>query len=651
MEHVPFLADFVVILAAAVAVNLVSHRLRLPAVAGFLLTGMLIGPSGLALVSDRDTVQVFAEVGIVFLLFTVGLEFSLDRLREIRRPFFLGGPLQTLLTIGLVAALAASAAGGLRRAFFLGFLVALSSTAVVLRIYVDRQQLDAPHGRLVIGILLFQDFMIVPMILIVPLLGGAAVGSGAAIALRLAAGVVVVGAVFAVARYLMPRLLDRIVRTRVREVFVLGALGVCLAMALVTERLGFSLALGAFLAGIVLSESEYSHQLMAEMSPFRDVFLSLFFISVGMLLRLDFVAERAAVVLAICAGLVAVKALVAFAAVRLLRYPARTAAIVGLSLAQIGEFSFVLMRAGERAGLIAGDDVQYFLAASILSLLATPALVVLAPRLGAMLPGPAPAPRAPELEGHTVLVGFGVNGRNLARVLRETGTGYVVVELSGDAVRAARAAGEPVLYGDATRPEILRAAGVERARAVVFAISDLAAVRQAIRVARDLNPGIHILVRTRRIAEIDELYRCGADEVVAEEFETSIEVLNRVLRQYHVPRNVVEAQERVLRGERYEILRSPAASGRVPARVLELLAAGVTDVYFVAAGSPADGRSLRDLDLRGRGGATVIAVVRGERPLTNPAPDLTIEAGDSLVLVGSHAEIQRAFELMGGAPG
>ncbi|HZI63518.1 MAG TPA: NAD-binding protein, partial [Thermoanaerobaculia bacterium] len=236
-----------------------------------------------------------------------------------------------------------------------------------------------------------------------------------------------------------------------------------------------------------------------------------------------------------------------------------------------------------------------------------------------------------------------------ARVLRETGTGYIVVELSGEAVRAARAAGEPVLYGDATRPEILRAAGIERARVAVFAISDLAAVRQAIRVARDLNPGIHIIVRTRRIAEIDELYRCGAGEVVAEEFETSIEVLNRVLRQYHVPRNVVAAQERVLRGERYEILRSPAGSGKVPAKVLELLAAGVTDVYFVAAGSPAAGRSLGDLDLRGRGGASVLAVVRGEKPLTNPGPDLTVEAGDSLVLVGSHGEIQRAFDLLEGA--
>ena len=499
MEHVPFLADFVVILAAAIAVNLVSHRLRLPAVVGFLLTGLLIGPSGLALVADRATVQIFAEVGIVFLLFTVGLEFSPDRLREIRRPFFLGGPLQTLLTIGLVAALSAGAVGGLRRGFFLGFLVALSSTAVVLRIYADREQLDAPHGKLVIGILLFQDFLIVPMILVVPLLGGTAAGSGAAIALRLAIGVVVVGAVFAVARYVMPRLLELIAGMRAREVFVLGGLGACLAMALVTERLGFSMALGAFLAGIVLAESEYSHQLLAEMSPFRDVFMSLFFISVGMLLSLEFVVEHAAAVLAICAGLVVVKALLAFAAVRLLRFPARTAAIVGLSLAQIGEFSFVLMRAGERAGLIGGDDVQYFLAASILSLLATPALIALAPRLGAMLGGTAPPPAAAgELSGHTVLVGFGVNGRNLARVLRETGTGYVVVELSGDTVRAARAAGEPVLYGDATRREILRAAGIERARVAVFAISDLAAVRQAIRVARDLNPAIQIIVRTRR---------------------------------------------------------------------------------------------------------------------------------------------------------
>jgi CPA2 family monovalent cation:H+ antiporter-2 len=658
MHTIPFLLDFVVIVVAAVAVVLVCHRLRVPTVVGFLLTGVLIGPSGLGLVGRTEQVEVFAEIGVVALLFTVGLEFSLGRLREIRRAFFAGGSLQAAFTLAAAVGVAAAAGVALPRAVFLGFLLTLSSTAIVFRLLADRRELESPHGKVAVGVLLFQDFLIVPMMVLTPLLGRAGAASPGGVAGRLAIGAGAAAAVFAVARYLMPRLLYQIVRTRSREVLVLATVGVCLGLAVATEALGFSLALGAFVAGIILSESDYSHQVVAEMLPFRDVFNSLFFISIGMLLDLRFVAAHPLALAALTAGIVALKAAVVVAVVRVLAYPARTALSVGFALAQVGEFSFVLAQVGRGHGLLDDPLYQAFIAAAVLSMLATPALVAAAPRLAAALPSrrrPAGEPAAAGLlagaagaTGHVVVVGFGVSGRNLARVLRKAGIPYLVVELNGEAVRAARREGEPIVYGDAARREILAQARLATAEAVVFAISDPVAVRRAVATARALSPRLHILVRTRRLDEIDDLYRHGADEVIAEEFETSIEIFTRVLARFGVARNVVEAETRILRGDSYRILRTPASEKALSEKLINALAAGTTAVFFLEPGSAAAGKTIRTIDLRRRAGASIIAVVRDGEARTNPPADLALAAGDSLVLVGSHAEVRAAFDLLGG---
>lgn len=650
MELSAFLRDAVVLLAAGTTVVLVCQKARIPSVAGFLLTGILIGPSSLALVSEPERVEIFAEIGVVFLLFSIGLEFSLDRLRQIRRAFFAGGSMQSLFTIAAGALLAALAGLGAARSLFLGFLVALSSTAIVLKLYADRRELEAPQGKLVIGILLFQDFLIVPMIVLTPVLAGSVQASASAVAGRFLVSLLVVSLVFVVARYLMPRLLYQIVRTGIREILVLIALLACLGMAWLTQSLDFSAALGAFIAGIVISESEYSHQVEAEVVPFRDVFNSVFFISVGMLLDLGLAGAALPSVMVLAAGIVLVKTLVAGGAVRFLRYPLRTALLVGLSLAQVGEFSFVLLQVGREHGLLDAGLYQVILASSVLTMLATPGLIALAPRLAA-LPflqrRKAPAadvPAAKALHDHVVIVGFGVNGRNLAKVLRAASIPYVIIELSGDIAHRARAAGEPVFYGDATRREILDHAGIADARMIVFAISDTEAVRRSVRFARQLNPDLHILVRTLAVSEIDDLRRLGADEVVAQEFETSIEIFTRVLERFHVPNNIIRAEILALRGEDYRLLRS--ASGASSSTLLDLLALGVTEVFRLAAGSPAAGATIRETALRARTGATIIAVVRGQEHYTNPAPDFRLEAGDDLVLVGGHAEMDRAFDLL-----
>lgn len=654
LEHL--LRESVVLLGSAVAVLLVASRLRLPPVVALLLTGLLIGPSGLGWIASTEEVEVFAEIGVVLLLFVIGLELSLARLKELRRPFLLGGSVQAAATAALAAGAALALGQGAGRAVFLGFVVALSSTAIVLKLYGDRQETDTPHGRVVLGILLFQDFLIVPMIVLTPVLGGEAGAGPAELAVRFGGSLLAIGAVVIVSRKVAPALFDRIARTRIRETFVLGSLGICLGLAWVTHALGFSLALGAFIAGLLVSETEYSHQAIADVAPFRDLFASIFFVSVGMLVDLRFAAAHLPAILGLAAGVLVLKALVAGGAVAALGLPARTRILVGLGLAQVGEFSFLLMEVGRLHGLLAGETYQVLLGAVVLTMLATPLLVVAAPRAAEAwlrLRGAAAAAgledrTAPGIQDHVIVVGFGAGGRLLARVLREAHIAYVVVEMNSETVKRSRREGEPIFYGDASRPEVLLHAGIARARVVVFAISDAAALRRAVRAARGLAPGAEIVVRTRRIDEIEELRALGAQEIVAEEFETAIEIFTAVLERYHVPRNVVRAQIRLLRGEGYRMLRAPGRGAAVSAAVLDALEAGTTDIFRIEPGSPVAGRSLRDLDLRHETGATVLAVVRGETPHPNPAPDTVLETGDDLVLVGSHAQIDRAFDLLGG---
>jgi CPA2 family monovalent cation:H+ antiporter-2 len=631
-------------------VLLLCYRIRIPPVIGLLLTGVLMGPTGLRLVSDPRQVELSAEIGVIFLLFLIGAEFSLERIRQIKRAFFLGGTLQSGLTIVVVTGIAAIAGYSFSRSLFIGFIVALSSTAIVLKIYSDRKEMETPQGKVLTGILLFQDFLIVPMIVLAPVLAGAVRASAMEVAGRFGLSLVMVALVFATARFLMPRVLFHIVRTHVRELFVLGGLFICLGMALLTQNFGFSLALGAFVAGIILSESEYSPQMVADIIPFRDVFSSLFFISIGMLLDLGYALSHAPVLLAVAAAMVAVKAGAAAIAVRALSYTPRIVAAVGLGLAQIGEFSFVLLQVGQGNGLIDRDLYQLFISSALLTMLATPGLVRLADWLGSLgsegharhrageeQSGPAPT---------VIIVGFGVNGRNLARVLGRAHICYRVVELNGDTVRRARRDGEPMLFGDITRREILEQAGATAADMIVFAISDIAAVRRAIALVRGINRKIHIIVRTRMVKEIDELVALGADEVLAEEFETSIEIFTRVLQHLRVPRNIVRAETKILRDETYEMFRTPTAPHGVSEQVIRALARGTEDIFGLEEGMPCVGKSIREIDLRNRAGATIIAIVRGGEPLTNPSPDERLAAGDSLVIVGSHGEIEQAFDLL-----
>ena len=656
----PLLQDLLVLLLASVPIAFIFHRLRLPTIVGFMITGVLIGPHSLGLIKDVQAIEVLAEIGVALLLFTIGLEFSLRRMLEMKRLVLLGGGLQIILTTLLVTGIANLLGRPLYEAVFFGFLFALSSTAIVLKSYIDRAEIDAPHGRAGVGILLFQDLSIVPMMLMIPVLSGREGTSAAKIALTLGIAVAAIGIIVFAARTIVPYLLYHIVRLRSPEVFIISVVLMSLGTSWLTSQAGLSLALGAFIAGIVLSESEYSHQIVADILPFRDVFNSLFFMSIGMLLSLSALWADVLIVLAWVGALTVGKALLVLAVMRLLGYSLRVSTTTALGLAQIGEFSFILAKAGLPQGLLSEPDYQRFLAASILSMIAAPFLIKAAPRIGYALQsvfarGSLLEPsvigfdaQEPDLRGHVIIIGYGLNGRNLAQVLRRTGVPYLVMELNAEAVREATDQGERIVYGDATRKEVLHHIRLEHARIIVLAISDPIASRHTVWLARQMNPDVHIIVRTRYMAEISELRELGANEVIPEEFETSIEIFSRVLREYGIARHVIQRQVAAIRNEGYQLLRVPSLPVVDISEISEALKSASTETLSVEADSFAIGKTIGELGLRKKTGVSIIAITHEGHTEINPGPETTIRAEDVLVLLGGAGQIDLAIEEING---
>ena len=657
--HAPdFLTDLTLLLALGVAVVLLGDRVRLPPIVGFLITGVLCGPFGFGVIRDTAQVEALAELGVVLLLFTVGIEFSVRELSRMGSFLLVGGGLQVALTTAATAVLARAVGVAWPNGVFLGMLVALSSTAIVLRLLAGRGEMDSPHGRAALGILIFQDLCIVPMMLLAPFLRGEGrLEAIVPVALKAAAFHL---AAWVAARFVVPRILHRVVKTRKREVFLLTVVLLCLGAALVSSLVGLSLALGAFIAGLTISESEYSHQALGEVLPLREVFNSLFFVSIGMLFDFRTALAQPLLVAGALAAVLLGKTAITAAVTWALGQPLRVAIVTALTLAQIGEFSFVLSRAGVEAGLLGSRLEQLFLAVAVLSLAATPLLSGLAPRLaGALdqaLPGAlvrghraltAAAAGDARLADHVIIVGYGVNGHNLARALRRVDVPFAVVEMNPDVVRRERRHGRAIIYGDATRQEVLEFAGVARARVLVVAISDAAATRAAVALARRLNPQLHIVVRSRYLQEVEPLSALGTDEVVPEEFETSIEIFSRVLHRYLVPSATIDEIGREIRRDAYEMFRAPIDADAAPGDVRRVLGDLSVEVVRAEPGSEAVGRSLGECELEARSGATVVAIQRGAHDQElRPTPASRIQEGDLVLLLGRPPQLAAAAALL-----
>ena len=641
----PFVGELAALFAAGVVVAYLCYKVRLVPIVGFLLAGVAAGPNALGLVTDLELVQQIAEVGVILLLFSIGVEFSLKEMARLARPIFVGGGVQVGLTIAAVAGIAAALGVEWGPAVFTGFLVAMSSTAIVLKVLAERAEGDTPVGRIALAMLLFQDIIIVVMALLIPVLAGEG-GTGLEIAWALGKAVLVIAAVLIGARQVVPAFLERVAQTRRNELFLLAVAAICLGTGWAASLAGVSIALGAFLAGLLVSESDYAEHALSEILPLQTLFTAAFFLSVGMLLDPRFLFANLPVVLAVAAGVLALKAAIATIGARVIGYPLGAALAGGLALGQVGEFSFVLALEGAAVGLTPGGlgeaGSQGLIAVTVVLMIATPFLVALSPRLAAFgrrvedaqaEEGGGGHGHGVDLEDHTIVVGYGPAGRRLARVLGDSGIPYAVSDLNPNSLRQAGADGAETVFGDAAREPILLSLGAARAKLLVVAINDRDATRRIVAVARHLNPTLQIFARTRFMADVEGMTQAGADVVVPEELETTVRLFAHVLGAYLIPKDEIERQAALVRQDDYGVLRGSIQEAHL--MVLQGLdEEGLhTRAVAVRPGAPAVGQTLADLALRQRYEVTVMAVRRGAQTLGSPAGDFRVEAGDRLVMV------------------
>ena len=650
------LLDVTVLFGVSLAVALGFQRLRLPPVVGFVVAGALFGPRSLRLVSNEELVEQLAEVGVVVLLFAVGLELASGPLRTLRRQILIGGSLQVGLTVLLGSAAACALGAGMGTSVLVGFLIALSSTAAITKLLGERGELGSPPGRLAVAICIAQDFAVVAMVLVLPLLaGGDAVNGLLPNLIQVGRTLLGLAVVIGVGVLVVTRLLAWVAHTRSREFFVLAVVTICLAMAIATAAIELSPALGAFLAGLILGRGHHRHQAMAEIEPFRDALSSLFFVSIGMLFDPRVLVESPLTVVAVVAAVVTTKASVGWLAGAALGAPRWVAVSAGLMIAQVGEFSFVLVQAVRGTPLLPDAIERVFVVAAVLSIALTPALIAAGRPLGRWLSSHlAPdelsnSDDGSALRDHVVLVGFGPAGRTLADALEALGVDYRAIEMNAATVESERRVGRAIQFGDASRPAVLHSVDLERARALVIAINDPRATRQIVAMARTIASHVRILARAQFLGDVAGLRSAGADEVVAQEFETSIEMLVRTLRRLLVPEDVIGQRVRAVRESAGLRRAAPIDRGTASGELALSMFGLDIGVARIEGGCEVTDRTLAELDLRARAGLTVVAVRPADGRLTlELGPDTRLGVGDEVVVVGPKDRIAPGLALFRG---
>ncbi len=648
-----------IFLASAVLVVVVFRMLHLPPLLGYLLAGIAIGPHALAWIPDSKEERELAEFGVVFLMFSIGLEFSLSRLFQMRRNVFGLGFAQVALTFAAGLAACAAAGVGWKPGLALGGALAMSSTAIVVRMFAERLQLETQHGRQVLGVLLFQDLAVVPFLILIPALtqGGEDLAQTLAFALGKAAAVLVV--ILFLGQKLMRGWFHIVAKRRSHELFILNVLFITLGLAWLTDLAGLSLALGAFLAGMLIAETEYRHQVDEDIKPFREVLLGLFFVTVGMQLDLRVVRDNLELTLFLFVIPVLFKLGLVAALSRAFGGTPGTALRAGLALAPAGEFGLVIVALAAGIGVLDRDLTQVVSAAMLLSMLAAPFLIQYSDKLVLRLTSSEWMLRSLELhriavqslatEGHVIIGGYGRTGQSLAHLFEREGIRYVALDLDPQHVREGAAAGEPVVYGDSTRRDALIAAGIGRASAMVITFAGTQAALRILHHARSLNPGLPVIVRTLDDDDLDKLIAAGAAEVVPETFESSLMLASHALVLVGVPLKRVVRRIRDVRNNRYSLLRgffhgeSDEPDSGDDSREQRLHSVRLDG------GSYAGGRALGDLRLE-LTGASVKVLRRRDTRITAPPPETTLEEGDVVVLLGNREQLEAAeMRLLRGA--
>ena len=644
------LQPVLILLAAAVLVVVVFRSLRLPTVLGYLIVGVGIGPHALGWIHSTDAVRNLAEIGVVFLMFSIGLEFSLPKLITMRRVVFGLGAAQVVLTLTIVLAGAMALDIPWQAGIVLGGALAMSSTAILARLLAERLELNSPHGRQIIGILLFQDLAVVPLLIIIPALAAPPENLAVNLGAALFKAAIVLAVLLFFGQWVMRRWFHLVARRKSPELFVLNVLLVTLGVAFVTEMAGLSLALGAFVAGMLISETEYRYQVEEDIKPFRDVLLGLFFVTIGMQLDLRVVVESGWVSVLLVA-LVVMKTLLIFGLSRVFGSDWGVALRTGLALGACGEFGFVLLAHASNLSLIGPRTLQPVLAAMVLSMLIAPFIIE---RSGHIVRRWIPAEwtnRAMQLHSiavqsmaadkHVVVCGYGRSGQNLARFLEQEKIPFIALDIDPHRIREAVAAGESVVFGDAARREVLIAAGLLRAKALAITYSDTGSALKILGLVQELRPGLPVVVRTFDDNDIERLKAAGAAEVVAEIMEGSLMLASTTLMLLGVPLNRVLRRIRETREHRYSLFRGffrgITDEGDSEDQALQPRLHSVA----ITPGAAAIGKALSEIDLASLN-VEVTAVRRRNVRTVTPVADTRIEEADVLVLLGVEEDLAAA---------
>jgi CPA2 family monovalent cation:H+ antiporter-2 len=654
----PVIYDVSIIFGLAIIVLLVCNYFKIPTVLGFLITGVFAGPDALSLVKEANDLSVFAEIGIIFLLFSIGIEFSLKDLIRIRKQVFIGGAIQLFATVLIITVLSSIFGIKLKESIFIGLLFSLSSTAIVLKVLQDMGRIQTSHGKSAMAILIFQDIAIVPLMLLTPYLTKNSSGFNFDFLLVIIKGIITVFTVLFVARVLMPKLLFTVAKSKSSELFLMTVLVVCLSVAWLTAQLGLSLSLGAFLAGLVISESEYSHEAFGTILPFREVFTSFFFISIGLLVDVNVLFSNFPMILMVAICLIIIKTLVGATALYLTGSNVRIALLSGLFISQVGEFSFILSGNGKELGVIGNTNFQLFLSVSLITMAATPYIIQNSDKLSGffnrILMNESLRKKFPrlikstielskpdlKLKDHLVLIGFGDSGKNIAKVVSMAKIPFIIIDSDPEIILATKSRKKfNSVFGNATNSSVLSHANIIQARVVVIALSNQSEIKNIVLAIKKLNPSVFIITTTRKMNDLLKLYDVGADDVISEQFETSVEVITRVLVKYMVPRNEIDDFIVKLRGLNYDMMRSI----RYEQQGIQDYRLEISDTEILTMklrnGSNLLGKKLADLNLRANWGISILAIKRQGNIYANPEPLMDLIEGDILVIFGNHQSV------------
>jgi monovalent cation:H+ antiporter-2, CPA2 family len=663
-EDFRLIVDLVTVLAAAAGGGLLAALLRQPILLGYLVAGIVVGPTGLGLIKELIQVETLAQFGVAFLLFALGVEFSFSELKKVKGISLGGGTLQILLTI-LVTTLISLGIGWVTtppQGVFLGAILSLSSTAVVLKCLMERNETDTPHGQVMLGMLVVQDLALGVMLAVMPALDKPVEELGLAVGWALLqTGLIALGAVVA-GIWLIPPLLRLLAKTESKELFLLGVVALCLGIALLTEHLGLSIEMGAFVAGLMISDVEYADQTLTYVEPLRDIFAALFFAAIGMLIDPVFLWNNLELILGLVTLVFIGKFVIITPLVLLFKYPLKTALITGLGLAQIGEFSFVLASEGQTLGLVSRQVYLLILGTTAVTLVLTPFVLRSIPKLfdwAESLPWlkhslektdlPMDMSEDLPLRDHVVVCGYGQVGRNIVQLLAGHDYPVVVIDQAESQTQALREAGISYIYGNAASLHVLTKASVEGAKGMAIALPDPMSTRLCIKRALELSPDLDIVVRANQEKDIELLYQLGAKEVVQPEFEASLEISAHLLTGIGLPMPAIQREVQQIRNSRYVELRSQKPSDQV-ARELKAATQDLNNQWYgLPETSPLIGMTLEETGLRRLTGVSLMAIRRaGGEELGYPDNQTELLQGDRLLIVGETDELAAFDELAKG---